>query len=79
MVFESRNAAHQTAIYGHSELLCATRYRSNNVDALGQGSMDSVHAFTVAVTFVVATKDNILSTRSNTAAKRRMNLVASAA
>ena len=48
-------------------------------DALEQGSMDSVHAFASAVTFVVATKEMNSSTKSNITARRRMNLVASAA
>jgi len=71
----------EQGIYNEKELAWPYYVASykHQQDATEQGSMDSVHAFASAVTFVVATKDMNSYTKRNTTAKRRMNLVASAA
>lgn len=71
----------EQGVYNENELAWPYYVASykHQQDATEQGSIDSVHAFASAVTFVVATKDMNSSTKRNTAARRRMNLVASAA
>ena len=71
----------EQGVYNENELAWPYYVASykHQQDALEQGSMDSVHAFASAVTFVVATKEMNSSTKSNITARRRMNLVASAA
>ena len=71
----------EQGVYNENELAWPYYVASykHQQDATEQGSIDSVHAFASAVTFVVATKDMNSSTKSSTTARRRMNLVASAA